>query len=179
MIGRSLGMVAKPLIPCDFGLLPLPNYFDFEEFGRGDFVGLPGGKTCGRFSYPRPLPRRLDEHGASICDSSKNTFLSPVRWPIWCGVSDGPMPIGMRCRKAAIQLNDAHPAMAVAELMRILLDDGKLAWDEAFDLTKRTLAYTNHTLLPESARKVAASVVRNVAATTVGNHPRDQSPPTG
>ena len=56
-------------------------------------------------------------------------------------------------QKAAIQLNDTHPAMAVAELMRILLDDAKLGWDEAFDLTKRTLAYTNHTLLPEALEK--------------------------
>ena len=55
--------------------------------------------------------------------------------------------------KVAIQMNDTHPAMAVAELMRILLDEAGLGWDEARDLTLRTLAYTNHTLLPEALEK--------------------------
>src|SRR6202043_1613883 len=53
----------------------------------------------------------------------------------------------------ACSLADIHPSLAVAELMRILLDEAHLGWDEAWDLTVRTLAYTNHTLLPEALEK--------------------------
>jgi starch phosphorylase len=55
--------------------------------------------------------------------------------------------------KVAVQLNDTHPSMSVAELMRILLDEAKLGWDQAWDLTVGSLAYTNHTLLPEALEK--------------------------
>src|SRR5262249_22132996 len=55
--------------------------------------------------------------------------------------------------RVAVQLNDTHPAMAVSELMRILLDEARLGWDQAWDLAQRTLAYTNHTLLPEALEK--------------------------
>src|SRR5262249_12005884 len=62
--------------------------------------------------------------------------------------------------KVAIQLNDTHPSLAVPELMRLLLDVEHLGWDEAWKVTQQTLAYTNHTLLPEALEQWPVEMFR-------------------
>jgi starch phosphorylase len=64
--------------------------------------------------------------------------------------------------KVAVQLNDTHPALAVAELMRILVDERDLAWDTAWQITQSTMGYTNHTLLPEALEKWPVALLERV-----------------
>jgi glycogen phosphorylase len=129
------------------------DFFDFQQFGTGDFVGALGGtleaESLTRVLYPDDSTsagqqlRFVQEYflvACSLADLIRRFLRHNDDW--------GKLP-----EKAAIQLNDTHPSMAVAELMRILLDDAHLGWDEAWDLTRKTLAYTNHTLLPEALEK--------------------------
>jgi starch phosphorylase len=131
----------------------VPDYFDFQEFSHGDFVGALAEKlaaeTLTRVLYPDDSTSRgqalrfVQEYflvACSLADIVRRFRRGNTDW--------GALP-----DKVAIQLNDTHPTMAVAELMRILLDEAKLGWDEAWALTLRTLAYTNHTLLPEALEK--------------------------
>ena len=64
--------------------------------------------------------------------------------------------------KVAIQLNDTHPALTVAELMRLLIDEKDLPWEQAWDLTRASLGYTNHTLLPEALEKWSVPLIEHV-----------------
>jgi glycogen phosphorylase len=124
--------------------------FNFLEFSRGDFFDAVHEKVAAevitRVLYPddstprgRDL-RLLQEYFLVACSLGDIVARFKRRGNEWHTLPD----------KAAIQLNDTHPSLAVAELMRILVDEAALPWDEAWDLTRRTLAYTNHTLMPEA-----------------------------
>ena len=130
-----------------------PDYFDFQEFGAGDFVGALSqtleAESLTRVLYPDDSTtvgqglRFLQEYflvACSLADLVRRFRRHNTNW------NDFP-------EKVAIQLNDTHPSLSVSELMRILLDEARLEWDHAWDLTKKTLAYTNHTLLPEALEK--------------------------
>jgi starch phosphorylase len=129
------------------------DYFNFQEFSSGDFVGALAetleAESLTRVLYPDDHTslgqglRFVQEYflvACSLADLVRRFRKTNTDWRT--------LP-----EKVAIQLNDTHPTMAVPELMRILLDEAHLGWDEAWDLTQRTLGYTNHTLLPEALEK--------------------------
>ena len=134
-----------------------PDYFDFQEFGIGDFVGALSetleAESLTRVLYPDDSTtvgkglRFIQEYFLVACSLADLVRRFQRHNADWDQLPD----------KVAIQLNDTHPSMAVAELMRILLDDAHLGWDKAWDLAKKTLAYTNHTLLPEALEKWPAA----------------------
>ena len=130
-----------------------PDYFDFQRFSAGEFVGALAetlaAESLTRVLYPDDstirgqVLRFVQEYFLVACSLADLTRRFRRGNADWHRIAD----------KVAIQLNDTHPALAVPELMRILLDEAHLGWDEAWDLTQRTLAYTNHTLLPEALEK--------------------------
>lgn len=135
-----------------------PDTFDFQAFSAGDFVGALAerltAESLTRVLYPDDSTsmgqglRFVQEYflvACSLADLVRRFRLhnSDQGIPNWSKLP----------AKAAIQLNDTHPSLAVPELMRLLLDEARLGWDEAWNLTRQTLAYTNHTLLPEALEK--------------------------
>ncbi len=130
-----------------------PNFFNFDEFNHGDFFGAVHQRVLAdnltRVLYPDDSTsagqrlRFAQEYFLVACSLADIVRRFHHHNKDWHALPD----------KVAIQLNDTHPALAVAELMRILLDEAHLPWEDAWDLTVRTLAYTNHTLLPEALEK--------------------------
>src|ERR1035438_9913991 len=130
-----------------------PDYFNFEGFSHGDFVEAFTqtlvAETLTRVLYPDDSRmmgqglRLMQEYflvACSLADAVRRFQRNNSDWRSFP-------------EKVAIQMNDTHPALAVSELMRILVDQVHLGWDEAWQITQNTLAYTNHTLLPEALEK--------------------------
>jgi starch phosphorylase len=130
-----------------------PDVFDFQAFSAGAFVGALAERLAAesvtRVLYPDDSTsmgqglRFVQEYflvACSLADLVRRFRRDNADWSQFAS-------------KVAIQLNDTHPSLAVPELMRVLLDDAGLGWDQALEITRQTLAYTNHTLLPEALEK--------------------------
>lgn len=127
--------------------------FDFQHFNQGDYYGAVEEKVLSenltKVLYPNDEPlqgkalRLKQQYFLVSCALQELFSLLPVT-----GRS-----IEQFHEAFAIQLNDTHPALAIAELMRLLVDENDVDWEKAWEITQKTFAYTNHTLLPEALEK--------------------------
>jgi len=128
--------------------------FDFEAFNVGDYYGAVEEKvaseTISKILYPNDEPA-----------AGKKLRLMQQYFFVSCSLQDmfrlfnlvGREPLDHFPFRFAIQLNDTHPSIAVAEMMRLLVDEYRMDWDPAWQITQKTCAYTNHTLLPEALER--------------------------
>ena len=135
-----------------------PESFNFQEFNLGDYYGAVHDKVVTenitKVLYPNDEPIQ----GKQLRLEQQYFFVS-------CSLQDM-IRIHLRRGKSldkfheafAVQLNDTHPSIGVAELMRLLVDEHQIAWDAAWEITRNTFAYTNHTLLPEALEKWPVSL---------------------
>ena len=136
--------------------------FDFQTFNMGDYYGAVDEKvfseTISKVLYPNDEP----EIGKRLRLGQQYFFVScslqdMIRFQLLSG-----NPLNTFHEWNTIQLNDTHPSIAVAELMRLLVDEHFMEWDEAWHITRNTFAYTNHTLLPEALEKWPVSLFQRL-----------------
>ncbi|MEM7101465.1 MAG: glycogen/starch/alpha-glucan family phosphorylase, partial [Pseudomonadota bacterium] len=135
--------------------------FDMEIFNQGDYINAVQQKiqteTVSKVLYP-----------SDSIEAGKELRLIQEYFFVACALRDilrqheEVYALAELPNQVAIQLNDTHPALAVVELMRILIDEKDLQWDTAWDITTRTLAFTNHTLLPEALEKWPVELIKRV-----------------
>ena len=127
--------------------------FDFDAFNVGDYYGAVDQKvaseTISKVLYPNDEP-----------EAGKQLRLEQQFFFVFCSLQDifrlhaiRQKPLSQLDAYWAVQLNDTHPSIAVAELMRVLVDEHLMDWEQAWAITDRTCGYTNHTLLPEALEK--------------------------
>jgi starch phosphorylase len=136
--------------------------FDFEDFNQGDYYAAVDEKVASETISKVLYPNDEKEVGKRLRLIQQYFFVS-------CSLKDMIRLHLLRGQKIdtfhehfRVQLNDTHPSVAVAELMRILVDDYCLSWDEAWEITTQTFAYTNHTLLPEALEKWRLDLFKSI-----------------
>ena len=129
------------------------HLFDLAAFNQGDFVRAAEpailAETISRVLYPNDNTDR----GRELRLKQEYFFTAASIQDLLRRFSSNHDDFRKLPEKVAIQMNDTHPAIAVAEMARILIDDHGLSFDTAFDITQRTLNYTNHTLMPEALER--------------------------
>ncbi|MEY3297683.1 MAG: glycogen phosphorylase [Cyanobacteriota bacterium] len=132
--------------------------FDFQSFNVGNYYGAVNSKVTSENISKVLYPNDEQIEGKQLRLEQQFFFVScalqdMIRIHLGAGST-----LNTFHEKFTAQLNDTHPAVGVAELMRLLVDDHGMGWDEAWNVTRRTFAYTNHTLLPEALEKWSISL---------------------
>ncbi len=127
-----------------------PESFDLSTFNRGDYWGAVHKKMVSENITKVLYPNDEQIQGKELRLQQQYFFISCSLQDMLRIMSIQNIPLHRFHEKFAVQLNDTHPAVAIAELMRLLVDENTMAWDVAWDVTRNTFAYTNHTLLPEA-----------------------------
>ena len=127
-----------------------PDAFDFASFNAGDYTRAVLQKVQSETLSKVLYPNDEMEQGKRLRLSQQIFFVSCSLQDMFRILKGQGMAVTDFHRKYALQLNDTHPAIAVAELMRLLIDEHGVDWDTAWTITTTTISYTNHTLLPEA-----------------------------
>ncbi|HVT81951.1 MAG TPA: glycogen/starch/alpha-glucan phosphorylase [Phycisphaerae bacterium] len=136
--------------------------FNFDAFNRGDYYGAVESKMASENISKVLYPNDEAIQGKRLRLEQQYFFVS-------CALQDmlrnlakvGKTPDKFH-EMFAVQLNDTHPSIGVAELMRLLVDEHKMPWEKAWDVTVKTFGYTNHTLLPEALEKWPLDIFRSL-----------------
>jgi starch phosphorylase len=127
-----------------------PESFDLSTFNRGDYWGAVNKKVVSENITKVLYPNDEQIQGKELRLQQQYFFVSCSLQDMLRIMEVQNIPLEKFHEKFAVQLNDTHPAVAIAELMRLLVDERGLEWEPAWEVTRKTFAYTNHTLLPEA-----------------------------
>ena len=130
-----------------------PESFDVAIFNSGDYYGAVNQRVASENLSKVLYPNDDQLRGKELRLEQQYFFVSCSLQDMMRILRTQKLPVDQFHMKFAVQLNDTHPAIAIAELMRLLVDDALLPWAEAWKVTCRTFAYTNHTLLPEALER--------------------------
>ena len=136
--------------------------FDFQVFNEGGYVEAVRDKAIGETISKVLYPNDATESGKELRLVQQYFFVCCSLQDIIRRFLKKETDWSKFPSKVAIQLNDTHPAVATAELMRILVDELEMPWTKAWEITRKTFAYTNHTLLPEALEKWSVELFERV-----------------
>jgi len=124
--------------------------FELKYFNEGNYIKAVEEKTQSENLSKVLYPNDTTQMGRELRLKQEYFFVSASLQDILKSFTSDHRNFSELPQEVAIQLNDTHPSIAIAELMRILIDEHRVPWDDAWDITVRTFSYTNHTLLPEA-----------------------------